>query len=868
MKRLQLFLAVISFIAISLPTALIGQGTIKGILTDEAGDVLIGANVYVVEHELGATSDIDGAFMISDVPVGTVTLRISYIGYTEKTMTLDVQSGTNDIGSTMISQDALGLDEVVVSGVMDIVQDRRTPVAVSTITLSEIQAKGVGNVEFPEVMKNTPSIYVSNQTGFGDAQMFTRGFDQINTAFLLNGQPINGMEDGRMYWSNWSGMSDVATAVQVQRGLGSSKLAISSVGGTTNIVTRTVQNDEGGYARFMYGNDNYIKGTFSYSSGLKDKWAYSFLFDHWQAENKWADGTRGQGQNYFLSVGYKPNTKNTFNFLVTGAPQWHGQRWSQSQETLEETPKFNQHWGEFEGEWESERRNFYHKPVLNLSWENELSEKSQLSSVLYASFGRGGGTGPFGSTGNRVRTDAGGVDFDAIAANNAADTDGLGSFSGNYALRASMNNHQWYGNVTNFETNLSDQLNWSVGLDVRWYTGDHFRQFANLLGLDGWNDNFRHATRSSDAVQSQSFKPSPWTALFNFADEDQRIAYDYSEQINYGGFFTQLEYTSDVFTVFGQAAFSNQSYQREGRWADQGKSEKINKGGYNVKGGASYSFDDNNILFANAGFYSRQPFLDNIFTNIRYSNELLTAGNGEGVENEEVVGLEMGYKFNSNNFTANINAYSTSWGNRTRISLGTDDNGTPADDSDDFTLRSVERGLNQIHTGVELDLAYRVSNFRIKGYASFGDWTFDGVESVQVFNDDTGVEISNTSGLDNSGVHVPNAPQSSLGIGINYDISKDFNVYLDYNRYSNLYINNINFDSGDQFFSEDQGELDPYGLFDFGASYVAKVGDDNLMTIRANVYNLMNLEYLNQTDPFGFLNGNGTTWNLSVRYSF
>ena len=67
-------------------------------------------------------------------------------------------------------------------------------------------------------------MYVANQgSGFGDSQIFLRGFDDTNTAFLLNGQPINGQEDGRMYWSNWSGMSDVAIAVQVQRGLGSIK---------------------------------------------------------------------------------------------------------------------------------------------------------------------------------------------------------------------------------------------------------------------------------------------------------------------------------------------------------------------------------------------------------------------------------------------------------------------------------------------------------------------------------------------------------------------------------------------------------------------------------------------------------------------
>src|SRR5690606_41594748 len=78
--------------------------------------------------------------------------------------------------------------------------------------------------------------------------MRVRGFEQDNTAFLLNGQPINGMEDGLMYWSNWSGLNDIATGVQIQRGLGSSKLAISSVGGTINFVTKATEMDQIGRA--------------------------------------------------------------------------------------------------------------------------------------------------------------------------------------------------------------------------------------------------------------------------------------------------------------------------------------------------------------------------------------------------------------------------------------------------------------------------------------------------------------------------------------------------------------------------------------------------------------------------------------------
>lgn len=838
------------------------QSTITGkILESDSNEPMIGASVIVDGTTNGTVTDLDGNFSLNATEKGLMTLVVTYVGYQTKRMEVNVDSDKVDIGTIMLSTNAVGMDEIVVTGIVDIVKDRRTPVAVSTIGIEEIQAKAVGNVEFPELMKNTPSVYVSGQMGFGDSQMFMRGFNQINTAFLLNGQPINGMEDGRMYWSNWSGMSDVASAVQVQRGLGSSKLAISSVGGTVNIVTKTVDKKEGGFGRLMVGNDGYFKSTVAYNTGLKGKIAVSALLDHWQANRKWAEGTFGQGQNYFLSVGYVPNARNTFNFLITGAPQNHGQRWSQSLETLEETPKFNQHWGMYDGEILSERTNFYHKPVLNLSWDFAINQNSSLSSVLYASFGRGGGTGNYGSSSNRIRTAEGQVDWDAIQAAGEADDDGIGTFSDNYARRASMNNHQWYGNVTTYETKVTNNISVSVGADLRFYRGDHFRQLVNLFGLDSWNESFRHAERPSDYQVTETFGINPWSAVTNFADESQRIAYDYSENINYQGVFGQAEYANSKVSAFVQSAISNQSYQREGRWSDIGKSELINKIGYNVKGGASYSFNQSNTIFGNAGYYSRQPFLDNIFSNIRYSNDFVEPA----IENEDVIGLEVGYKLFMENFAANLNLYRTSWGNRTNITTFNNDNGTPDNEDDDFAQRNIERGISQLHSGVELDMGYKIMRgFKVKGYASFGDWKFTEIANVTVFNDDTGELIGEEDGTNLSDIHVPNAPQTSFGLGLDYEIA-GFTAFADFNYFDRIFRND-NF-SSESFLRSEIGTLDPYSLVDLGLGYKFKFGSKDLQ-LRFNIYNLLDTFYINNSDPFGLLNGNGRTWNTSLKFSF
>ena len=170
---------------------------------------------------------------------------------------------------TETSSSTVELEEVVVlqSKVIDVAQERVTPVAVTSIKASEIALK-VGNLEFPEIMNSTPGVYATKQGGgYGDSRISLRGFDQRNTSFLINGQPVNDMENGWVYWSNWQGLTDVASGIQIQRGLGASRLAVPSVGGTVSIFTKTADVSEGGSLTQVMGNDGYRKTSFVYNTG-------------------------------------------------------------------------------------------------------------------------------------------------------------------------------------------------------------------------------------------------------------------------------------------------------------------------------------------------------------------------------------------------------------------------------------------------------------------------------------------------------------------------------------------------------------------------------------------------------------------------
>ena len=810
------------------------------------------------------------------------------------------------MGTTIYAQessedmDLEELEEIVLvgGGVIDLAEDRKTPVAVSTITGEEIQKK-IGTQDITMTLANTPSIYVAGQSGaFGDTRIAVRGFGQDNTAFMLNGQPINGMEDGKMYWSNWSGMNDIANVVQIQRGLGASKLAISSVGGTVNFVMRSTSKQQGGFAYAGFANDNYLKTTFSYDTGENDNgWSTSFLLTHWQGDG-YAEGTFGQGQTYFFSLGYKMNDKHNFNFLMTGAPQWHDQNFTKSIATyLDMGRKYNNNYGYYGDRYLTERRNFYHKPVFNLNWDYTIDDKSSLSTVLYASTGNGGGTG---GRGQRIRTDEGYIDYDAIYAYNLSTSGAGGNYAaeGGYVTRASMNMHNWLGAVSNYETQLSDNLTFNVGVDLRTYYGEHFRIVENFHGLTSWQENIRLRDQNNNhqtygtygtykyVVATESMGANPWEATFNNFDEDQKIAYSNDERISYGGLFTQLEYVNDDFSAFFQGSVSQTMYQRwdHYQYADQSlidgtssqwtgealpdgitdgvKSEKADNFGYNAKAGVGFGLGENGQAYVNAGYYSRAPYFDNIYLN--YTNQI-----NPNTSNETIIGLEAGYIYEVPNFSARVDLYRTSWADRVTSSFYVDD---------DVVFFNISEGVSQLHQGVELSFSAKPQEdvpYTLKGFLSVGDWIYEGDAITRLQDEDQNVISTETVDVD--GGKVGDAAQFSAGLGLDVDLAERLSFDTDVRFYDDLYAN--------VGAVKENLELPSYHIFDMGLSYKMFVNDGTL-DVRLNVNNVFDNVYISElrsaiaagegtgvlydgidTANQGYF-GLGRTWNVGLRYNF
>ena len=167
--------------------AMVWAQTLKvtGTVVDEDnGEPLIGVSVLEMGTTNGIITDVDGNFTITVSE--SAKLQLSYVGYA----TLEIKAKKN-LGIVEMAPEAVALTDVLVTG--QLAKQQKTPVAVSQVTALEIEER-LGGQEFPEVLKNTPGVHANRQgSGWGDSEIWMRGFDNTNVATMVNGVPMNDM---------------------------------------------------------------------------------------------------------------------------------------------------------------------------------------------------------------------------------------------------------------------------------------------------------------------------------------------------------------------------------------------------------------------------------------------------------------------------------------------------------------------------------------------------------------------------------------------------------------------------------------------------------------------------------------------------
>lgn len=848
---------------------------VTGQVVDDQDEPVIGASITVPGHNATAVTDYDGNFKIS-VPDNAKAVKISYIGF--KSVEL---KPAKDLGVVKLQPDNTVLNDVIVTQAIG--KTRVTPVAMSNVDQATIDVK-LGGQEFPEILKTTPGVYTNKQGGgYGDAETRMRGFKSQWVAVTVNGVPVNDMENGNVYWSNWAGLSDVTSNMQTQRGLGASILSTPSIGGTIAITTRTLDVDKGGSIWYGMGNDGMNQYGIKLSTGvMKNGWAVTVLGAH-----RWGDGyiqgTQYSGYNWFFNVSKRINEKHEISLTGMGAPQSHNQRnniydglnvegWQNVRDYMNgESPyRYNANYGfDNEGRQRTAFRNVYHKPQFTLRHMWQIDNTSSWATSIYASISSGYGYSGQGRTSTirswwngatngvlnmQFRRPDGTFDYGAIQDMNAASTTGS-----EMVMSKSNNSHQWYGLVSNYkkfwDQKNGNRLAVTGGVDFRYYVGDHNNKIIDLYSGSYYMDDADRA--SVNAANNAAAADPNWK--YEHLGVGDIVYRNFKGFTLQGGVYGQVEYTmlEKKLNLVLSGALSHTTYWRDDHFYyddAHSKSDKVNFLGGQIKGGANYNINRHNNVFFNVGFISRAPFFSNAFAAYNVSNIL-----NKNAVNEKTFSAEIGYGFSNRVFALTLNAYYTKWIDRAIMRSG-----YMQATNDRYVLNL--QGIDARHMGVELDFTYKPATwFELNGMLSMGNWEWVS-NATGYYYDSQGQPLAVVKGsldgtlasgiyapdhasstLNYKGIKVDGSPQTTGALGVTFKPFHGLRVGADWvfeaRNYTDQYLN-----TSDLSFTKPLDVAQPWKMpwghtTDLHASYRFNFGGLDA-TLSGSVNNLFDYNYI------------------------
>ena len=883
-------------------TGLFAQAVV-GVVTDVNSEPLVGANVIVEGTELGGVTDGEGKFTI-ETGAGTYDITASFIGYVSHTKTISV----GDIVSSLSF--ALATDVVALSALEVLASraDETTPVAYTNVTKEEMEIR-LGSQDIPMILNTTPSVYATGQGGgAGDARINVRGFNQRNVAVMINGVPQNDMENGWVYWSNWDGVGDATSSIQMQRGLSAVNLATPSIGGTMNIITDPAAQEKGGKFKQEVGVNGFLKTTLNYNSGLiNDKLALSGTIVRKTGDGL-IDGTWTDAWAYYEGASYAQSDKQRFELYAIGAPQRHGQNLykqniaTYSQELAgsiegyndsayvegekfehEAGRFFNQNWAPVDPSYKgqqywymygarttdrhnpnllNERENFFHKPLVNLNHFYDINDEMKLSSVLYWSGGSGGGTGTYGSVkrqpaieGNQWWASSPWMwDWNGEIEENSNNIDSSFSTDRNRStgiLRNSINRQNTYGLFSKLNYDVSDELEVQIGIDWRTAGIEHAREVRDLLGGDYYVDYADDNASDGKVVELGDI-----------------IAYHNETTVDWFGAFLQGQYDTEKINLYGMGGISTIGYTYEDHFAlnvdeDGNKIDNFVEADaittFQVKGGGRYNLDDRLSAFANLGYVQKPPILDNV---IDYDGNV-----SQNPDNEKFTSFEVGGEYGSELVSIKGSYYNTQWKDRNltkSVTTGQGDSG----DTDIIYLT----GVNQSHSGVEIESKVALHEMvELDLAVSIGDWYFDGDAkgdyTEMEYNDDNQI-IGQTSteyeyALNN--LKVGDMPQTAYVGGLTLKPVDGLRIQGLYRWYDNHYAD-WSPDSREVEGDADRAQVwksPSYGKLDLHLSYKLPEVAGLDMTLHGHLFNALDDVYVQDAVDNSKYNGYGDKLHLA-----
>ena len=303
---------VLIFLFLSLSAVVSAQGSISGMVSNEAGEPLAGAAVQIVGTPLGATTNQSGQYKLSGLQPDEYELRISFLGFQTIAKTVN-HDGETELDVNL--QPATYVSEEVTIRAVRAEEDEPVTQITRGIDAIEYEFQGQDAAFLLEELSPSIVTYSESGTNFSNYASFRlRGIDQTRVNMTLNGVPLNDMIDQGVFFSNFTDFGNSVQSVQIQRGVGTSSNGTSSYAGSINFesinVFDTVPSAE---VQLTGGSFNTARASAELRTGrMKNNFAFYARYAGLESDG-YRDNSGTSSRSFFFSGAYFAQ-KHTLKF--------------------------------------------------------------------------------------------------------------------------------------------------------------------------------------------------------------------------------------------------------------------------------------------------------------------------------------------------------------------------------------------------------------------------------------------------------------------------------------------------------------------------------------------------------------------------
>ncbi len=718
-----------------------GQFSVSGIVKNEAGEPLPGANVVLNNSYRGMPAGEDGRFQFTKMKAGNYELQVSFIGYAKKKIPVQVSKSVNL--EIVLTRSGMLTEEVLVEATR---AGDRTPVAKTTVGKATLEELNVGQ-DIPYLLSMTPSFVITSDggTGIGYTNFRIRGTDLNRINVTINGIPMNDAESHGTWFVDIPDLAESTDNIQVQRGVGTSTNGAAAFGASLNLQTNSLNKEA--YTRYKTstGSFNTWKNTISAGSGLiNDRFSVDVRLSKVSSDG-FVDRATADLKSFFISTGYfseKTILKvNVFSGIEETYQAWNGVPSVKLNNDAEGMERYRDHWL-----WSSssERENqirydqmvkadartynlytydhevdHYQQDYYQLHFSHKFNPFLHLNASLFLTRGKG--------YYENFEYDEDYLKYRMITPAPDAITD---------LVKRKWLDNDLYGGVFSLQYE-KEKSSFTLGGGYNTYDGDHY---GNVI----WAANYGNNEKNHEWYRGKGLKKD-----FNV----------------YGKYLYQL---SRSLSLYADMQYRNINYDIDGIDDDlRDVTQSHNYHFFNPKAGIYYRPDQSQEAWLSYGRASREP---------NRSNFVDADPDGKQPVSETLNDFEAGYTYKTNLFLLGANLYYMRYNDQLIRTGEINDVGSPIMvNADDSYRTGIElSGGLKISRSLNWDIHATFSRNKIKTFTEYVD------------NWDSG----NQDAFDLGRTDLAFSPEVIVNNQISFKPHKSLNISMFSNYVSDQYIDN------------------------------------------------------------------------------